>query len=363
MFFLLASLVALTGVVRAADVAVNLTGTYQWPGTVSVWGDTQAISLVYQWPGFASVWRDSAALPYVYTYGAAGSVLPGFLYILCHDNATGVPACFPYRPCRVDFAIPNIESNVTISVDNQSFFFNNVNNGVIENSFVFVHNDYSNATLYVVPDANQTRAFNYTILLVTSTRVSSLTYKASATEITFYVTVLFQGYNIPAPNETINVTINNQPYTTIVTNSTGQATISIPLSYIPNNSTVCFNPVHGQGACATITYQGPGGPSVTVSIPELNYTPPNLTFPTLRPTVPGLTTISNIMASFAFLALFIWLSMRVSYTYALVVTGAVMAGYGSSIQVAFGHSTGASALVIGGIIAIIGGFLLQYIRR
>jgi len=362
LLFLVASVIGVVLVVRAGAVSVNLTSTYQYNGSVSVWGDTELISLVYEYPGFASVWRDTVAPSYVYTYTGRGSAYQYFLYIEWRDNATGLPVCFPFRPCVVEFALPGVTSNATIVVDNSTHFFSNVVDNVIEGSFLFTHRAWSNATLHVIPDGNESAAFNYTIPLYLSTAVKRIDYTVSSTGITFNVLVVFKDYpDIPAANETVLVLLNNATYAQEIVGPNGYVNITIPLSQVPNGTSVCFKPVHGLEGCATITYQGPS-PTVTVSLPTLNYTIPNLTFPRLSPTVPGLTTVSDILASFAFLALFIWLSDKVTYTYALVVTGAVMAGYGSSIRVAFGSSPGAAAMVVGGIIAIIAGFLLEYIR-
>ena len=375
LFFLLASATILVSDARAANLAVNLTSTYQYNGSVSVWsdtvapsdvytyggyvniwGDTQLISLVYQWSGFASIWKDTVALPYVYTYSASSSVLSGFLYIVWHDNATGVPACFPYRACRVDFAIPNIQSNVTISVDNESFFFNNVNNGVVENSFTFTHYAYTNATLHVVPDSNESKAFNYTIPLVTTTVLSNVSWSYNQAlkriEITGYV--FFNGYDIPASNETVELLVNGTVSSSYVTGSDGRFSLAFN---IPGQGIyyLCVKALHGNEVCRTYTLKTQGI-SITLpsgGLPGLNYSFPTLA-PKLNATIPSPTKPMGLFVLLAFAALYMISAAKIGWIQAMFPLAIAMIGYGGLAQ--------SNVLLTGGVLLIVGAFLLLKLR-
>jgi len=370
-------LLGISIVASSQQVVLNVSDTYAFNNSfASIWGNTVAPSDSYSfnasyasiwgntWRGaneyvfnasYASIWENIYRGIEVYSFNATSSIVSRFLYIYWRDQATGIPACFPFRACVVDFALP-VQSNVTISVDNESFFFNNVNNGVVENSFTFTHYAYTNVTLHVVPDGNESASFNYTIPLVTSTVLSNVSwsYNQALKRIEITGSVFFNGYDIPASNETVELLVNGTVSSSYVTGSDGRFSLAFN---IPGQGVyyLCVKALHGNEVCRTYTLKTQGI-SITLpsgGLPGLNYSFPTLA-PKLNATIPSPTKPMGLFVLLAFAALYMISAAKIGWVQAMFPLAIAMIGYGGLAQ--------SNVLLTGGVLLIVGAFLLLKLR-
>lgn len=274
-------------------------------------------------------------------------------YIDWHDASSGVHACFPYRPCTVEFGVV-ASSNVTVYYDGSSWVFQS-GNGVAEGSVTVERDAWDGIPLRFVPDGNETEAFNYTLPLYTNTSLEGLSWSYSVALKTLTVTgkVVFSGYGFPAQGETVELLVNGTVEDSVTTGSDGSFALKTTLAG-KGTYEVCAKAVHGNEECRIYKITAEGiTVTVPAGLPSANYTFPAL--PTnLSATVPQPTSPGGIFVLTAFLALYILSAEKLGWIVGLFPLGVAMAGYGLA--------SGSDEMVTGGIILLAGAYLLLKLR-
>lgn len=357
----------------AGNVSINLTSSYVYNLSSNFWGslgisDNISYGIGYRfWEsslfinysyiyGLSTVFWYSSPYIYTYLYNITGNLLYGFIYIYWYDKNTGINTCFPYRACVVRFAVPGITDNVTIIADDNRFLFNNVINGVIENSFTFIHREYSDVIIHVIPDSNISQSFNYTIPLTKETIISNTSWMLTGNLLIVKGNVVFNGYNIPAQNETVYLKINDTVAKVAYTNTYGYFYFSYHFSN-KGIFNVCVSAVHGNSLCKLIqvTYSVPTAPinmTLTITVPS-NIELPKPS-PVFRIYKPSIGNALGFLAIAIFVAIFIVMSPVIGYLNALWITMGIVLVYGLVIRDTY--------LMLIGFLGIVGAPMLKYIR-